>query len=157
MSCLNRTSTAFLKEGSHQVGSLIGPDPRGDLESVGGVFEGKEVGPLTDLTQGEWPVVFAYLSSLIVGYLYALLAWNLRSPFAFTHRFDDWVADFGVRWRSRAHQKTHSKIVDFRTGKAVKDDARFMDEMLDKIAKHGEKSLTRKELRRMNKVGKRRD
>jgi Rhomboid family len=110
---------------------------------------------ITDLGQGDYPLVVAYLASLATGYLYALLAWNLRGPFAFSQRFDDFVSNIGVRYRSSRHAKEQSKVYDFRTGKAVLDDAHFMDYALDKLTKYGKKSLTFRERWRLRRLSKR--
>lgn len=48
-----------------------------------------------------------------------------------------------------------SKIVDISTGKKLSDDDAFIDDMLAKISKHGERSLSWSERRRMQQISER--
>ena len=49
-------------------------------------------------------------------------------------------------------KKDESKIVDIKTGKTVLDDEAFIDEMLAKISRYGEKSLSWQERDRMRQI-----
>lgn len=110
----------------------------------------------------QWDVVnfIFYFSGAIIGYVYGAIAWEMRGPFAFTHGFDRMLSNLGLRYRVakiKAEQKkqkeeTSSKIIDMSTGEPVMEDDKFVDEMLAKISKHGEKSLTWNERRRMRKI-----
>jgi len=61
----------------------------------------------------------------------------------------------GEQWRAQRQQMfSQSKIVDFKTGKPVETDETFMDAMLEKIAREGEQSLSRKERKQMDRIAK---
>lgn len=102
------------------------------------------------------------LMGLIVGYLYATLVWGLVSPYQFTHVTDRWLTALGEKftnlssWFQAARPLPDKKaeIIDFHTGKSVMDDDEFMDAVLDKISKHGEKSLSWSERNRMKQISK---
>lgn len=101
---------------------------------------------LIHVSQQSWIYLALYLSGALFGYLYALIAWHLRSPFDFTQRFDNFL----IAWKNR--NRKPSKIIDFKTGRPIEDDEKFMDAMLNKISQKGEKSLTWRERRRMNVI-----
>ena len=99
------------------------------------------------------------LASVSCGYLYSLVALNIRGPFEFTHSFDDMVARLAVRWRMRRGKIQgdpslyhHAKVYDFNTGQPLNDDDDFMDSMLAKISLEGEDSLSKKERKRMDQI-----
>lgn len=110
-------------------------------------------------------IFFFYdLFSVLAGYLYATLVWELKSPFEITSRVDELFISLGkkirllkIRGRSlseSAHPSAdrESKIYDFHTGNPVLDDDAFMDQILDKISKFGERSLSWSERSRMHKI-----
>ncbi len=112
---------------------------------------------LLDLTQGQFFSCAAYLASALVGYLYALLFWEIQSPYAFMHPFE------GILLRTKTLVKNSfqsegnsSKIFDFKTGKPVFNDEAFMDDCLAKISREGKGSLTFMEKWRMKRIAKRR-
>jgi len=111
---------------------------------------------LTTLSSLDFIHLFFYMTGIAVGYIYSVTAWNLRSPFAFTHEFDRLLSTFGDRIYSMIpRSKNHSgKIFDIKTGKSLDEENHFMDRMLDKISKHGKSSLTWLEKRRMEKISK---
>lgn len=104
--------------------------------------------------------LFFYILGPFICYLYAVSVWGLQSPFSFTHFIDSKLGKLGNRIRSLFTKKegsqmevnTKDKIIDFHTGQTVMDDDRFMDAMLEKISKHGEKSLSWSERNRMKKI-----
>lgn len=106
-------------------------------------------------------LVFNFLG-LFFGYLYATLVWGLESPYAFTSYTDRWLTDLGRKisnmssWfgKGRPLPEKKAEIIDFHTGKAVLDDDLFMDAILEKISKFGEKSLTWSERNRMKQISK---
>ena len=109
---------------------------------------------LIDLTQGLWVKLVFDLSGPFFGYLYALFAWDIRSPFPITNKLDRMLLRLkGI--------KPPVKIYDIKTGKAVKkpqppqDDDQFVDEMLTKISQKGANSLTRQERQRMDAISER--
>lgn len=96
------------------------------------------------------------LSALLFAYGYGLLAWDLRSPYPTAHRFEDKIATIGKQWRQQQTSYANAKIIDFKTGRSIVDeDELFMDNMLEKIGRQGEKSLSWRERRRMDKIAKR--
>ncbi|MBA3239396.1 MAG: rhomboid family intramembrane serine protease [Parachlamydiaceae bacterium] len=98
--------------------------------------------------------------SVLGGYLYGTLAWELASPFAFTEPLDKFLIKLGNQLRSLiSFEKSttlkadkESKIFDFASGTILEDDDVFMDNALNKISKFGEKSLTWSERARMKKI-----
>lgn len=98
---------------------------------------------LISLSQLDIVSFMYYLTGAIVGYLYGVLAFGLRGPFAFTRPLDRLLKKKGPP----------TKIVDM-TGDPVLDDDAFVDEMLTKISKHGETSLSNTERRRLDRISK---
>lgn len=108
---------------------------------------------LVNLSQGDFKDLWLYLLAALLGYLYAVAFWGLRSPFPKTHAFDDWLSKAASsRWPFKKDETQKSKIFDFRTGETIQSDEEFLDEMLVKISKHGESSLTRKERARLERI-----
>jgi len=108
---------------------------------------------LTSLSQLDILSLSFYLGGAACGYFYGLLAWNLQSPFSVTHGFDNWVTKIANSLSKKFGAiQPKGKIIDFRTGQEVIDDDNFVDEMLVKISKHGEDSLSWREKRRMRKI-----
>lgn len=103
---------------------------------------------LVNISQGDWISLVLYFSGALLGYLYGVVAWGLTSPFAWTHGFDRLLGS----WKSKK-----TKIIDIRTVMPIEDDERFVDAMLTKIAKKGEKSLTWRERRRLNSISQRKN
>ena len=114
---------------------------------------------ILDLSGGSYLTAASNVLGAAFGYLYALLAWELKGPFPFSQRFDGAMNRLGRRLRRRSPPPSsyaHSKIYDFKTGETVVDDAHFMDAMLNKISEKGEKSLSWRERRRMRRISRRR-
>lgn len=113
---------------------------------------------LTNLSQGDLVTLSLYISALVFAYLYAVMAWGAQTPFAFTHHFDSYLAKKGDRLfalfskKLFKHQPSKSKIFDIKTGEAVLDDDQFIDAMLTKISRSGEKSLSKSERTRMQRI-----
>lgn len=101
------------------------------------------------------PLIF-YMLGPVIAYIYCVTAWNLVSPFPVTHPYDRKLMKFGEKVYGMIPRRSSGKIFDINTGKAVDKDERFMDEMLDKISKHGKDSLTWWERRKMEKISKKR-
>lgn len=103
---------------------------------------------------------FFDILSVLGGYLYGTLAWELGSPFAPTATLDHFLINMGIKIRSLFSLKSintlkadkESKIFDFSTGTILEDDDIFMDNALNKISKYGEKSLSWSERARMKKI-----
>lgn len=101
-----------------------------------------------------------YFIGILVGYLYSTIAWQKQTPFNFMEKGDDFFIVFGRIMRSKirrlfSSKKEESKIVDIQTGKTVLDDDAFIDAMLAKISRHGEKSLSWQERDRLQKISER--
>ena len=116
---------------------------------------------LVDLSHGSFLTFLLYLTSISFGYLYALCAWRIHSPFKLFHRFEKSLIFISTKFERKFTQTTHdhnfssnSKIYDFKTGKAILTDDEFMDACLSKIATHGKKSLTILERIRLKKIAK---
>lgn len=108
---------------------------------------------LVSLSHLDWISLAFYGTALLFGYIYAVMAWQLAGPFAWTHRFDTLCSTLGEKLQS-IRLKSDSKIIDFKTGEPLLDDNRFVDAMLEKISKHGEASLTWKERQRLQSISK---
>ena len=102
-----------------------------------------------------------YLTSTVVGYLYATMRWGLQSPFPATHRVDDKLNRCGEwlvhRWERVRYSS--SKIVPLHPEPEdrASDDEEFLDTMLTKISKYGEDSLSWRERHRLNRISKTKD
>lgn len=101
-----------------------------------------------------------YCSGFIYGYLYGLVGLNLRGPFAFTHHFDKAITELVDKLMPNPHDKpkgkqSSSKIFDFSSGEPIQNDDAFVDAMLSKISKYGERSLSTSERQRMEQISKR--
>lgn len=125
---------------------------------------------LVSLSQLDFPGLILYVSGIVLGYTYAVIAWGWRGPFSCAQGIDSWLSAVGLRLRRyfRLPQWLHSKkkagdnvspsqtkIVDIGTGKKLSDDDAFVDEMLAKISKSGERSLSWSERRRMQQISER--
>lgn len=113
---------------------------------------------LLSLVEWDLPSLTLYLSGTIIGYLYGLFALGLRGPFEFTKPLDESMGNLGDWIQSKtspnASKSNSSKIIDLR-GNAVIDDEAFVDAMLSKIAKYGERSLSQSERKRMDQISER--
>lgn len=101
---------------------------------------------LITLSQLDFISLVFDLSGIVFGYLYAVIAWEFHGPFQFTAPLEKALK------RSKPDQK--GKIVDIKTGLPIteNDDEQFVDAMLAKISKRGERSLSYKERRRMQEI-----
>ncbi|MCY3973948.1 MAG: hypothetical protein OXF02_00145 [Simkaniaceae bacterium] len=108
----------------------------------------------------EFMRFFTVATSFIFGYSYALLAWEMRGPFAFLHPFDTKMIALKRRcrrlWRTgvSADASANSKIYDLKTRRAVMSDSAFIDYCLDKIAKEGKGALTWRERWKLYRLSK---
>ncbi len=104
---------------------------------------------LTSLSQGDFVYFTLYLAGMLVGYMYAIIAYDLRGPFEFLTPFEEFISR-----KFKKSDDTQGKIIDFETGRTL-DDEMFVDSMLAKISKYGEDSLTFNERRRLEAISKR--
>lgn len=130
------------------------------------------VGAILLITFSQWDIanLFLYIFAIFLGYAYACLAWGWHSPFPLTQRIDSALAATGLKLRRYASipkwlkfdkSKTSSpssspdKMIDINTGAPLINDDLFIDQMLAKISKHGERSLSWSERRRMQHISER--
>ena len=97
-----------------------------------------------DFFQGKFFDCLVPCSSLLFGYLYSLLAWELMSPFPSLHRFDRAFIKLKRKCMQlfTRNNRARGKIYDFKTGDAVTQEENFVDVCLDKISQKGKKSLS---------------
>ncbi len=105
-----------------------------------------------------------HFAGIVLGYIYAVIAWKLQSPYAAMHPVDTLLlkcaavlerAELRDFQTAKDTQKQH-KIFDFKTGEPVTSDDDFVDAMLAKISKEGEKALTFTERKRLNDISQKR-
>jgi len=108
---------------------------------------------LIDLSRSNWVPLFAYLASVLFGYLFTLAACRIRSPFPFLMKFENWVLRLLERLsHPRPKGVRHTKIYDFKSGEPILSDDEFMDAMLAKISLYGEDSLNPEDRKRMQEI-----
>lgn len=111
---------------------------------------------LVTLSELDFVSFVLYLSAILIGFVYAVGVHRWHSPYPHTRKLEQWlirVCDaveemVPSRFRS-GHQ---NKIVDIDSGEPLKDDDAFVDAMLEKIARHGEESLSWSEQRRLKQI-----
>lgn len=91
-----------------------------------------------------------YFFSCLIGYLYGIIAWGLKSPFPVFRPFEGLVLKC-----VSIFSKKEPKVLDISTGEPKLDDDRFVDAMLEKISKKGEHSLSWQERQRMKTISER--
>ena len=110
---------------------------------------------LVNLSQGNFSNVIFYLSGLLSGYFYGLIAWDLEGPFLWTKSVDEFLKKTSAKLFKRKTENSlicNSKIIDIHTGSPLLDDEAFVDSMVEKISQKGEHSLTWSERRRLKKI-----
>lgn len=132
---------------------------------------------LISLSQWDIGNLFLSLSAIFLGYTYACFSWGWHSPFPLTQKLDSALASLGLKllkynfipewlkFKSKKNQPSSplspssslgsSKIVDIGTGAPPATDDDFIDQMLAKISKYGERSLSWSERRRMQQISER--
>ncbi len=106
---------------------------------------------LIDMAANDWAGAVSLLISCIYSYFFTLIVWRQPGPLFFLRKFEKRI--FQYLERKKNHEPyVHSKIYDIKSGEPVLDDAQFMDAMLDRIARHGEESLTPEEKKRMKTI-----
>jgi len=115
---------------------------------------------LSSLSRLDFATLILTTYSFMFAYFYATTIWRLETPFEWTHFIDRIFIAIGRKIRSLFSSVENDdfsadkkrKIIDFHTGKPLIDDDNFMDNALEKISKHGEKSLSWSERNRMKKI-----
>lgn len=113
-----------------------------------------------DISQGNLIHFTLYFSSIAFAYLYALLIWQIHSPFKLLHPFEKILINLSDKIKRKhfapsIHSFSKGKIYDFKTGKVVLREEEFLDSCLSKIATQGKDSLTFFEKWKMRKISKR--
>lgn len=116
---------------------------------------------LISATQGlYWQLVY-YSTAIVLAYLGAILAFNLTNPCPQLACIDRLLLKgkrsairLSSRWRSTSSKSpTEEKIIDFRTGDPIyRNDDQFVDAMLAKIARSGERALSWREKKRLDLI-----
>lgn len=107
-----------------------------------------------DLSSGYWAGALSLATASLYSYFFTLIAWRHPGPFPFLRKFEKRL--FQLLERKKGHTGyTRSKIYDIRSGEPILDDEQFMDAMLDRIARHGENSLSPEEKKRMKEISNR--
>ena len=113
-----------------------------------------------DFSNGNFFGFLITISSLIFGYLYAILVWEMLSPFPRLHNFDKKLIHlkrkyFKLSRGKSEHTMEEGKVYDFKTGRIILQDEEFIDLCLEKIARYGKKSLTWNERWKLWRISKR--
>jgi membrane associated rhomboid family serine protease len=117
--------------------------------TIAGIF-------LIYLSKLDFVYMTFYLSGALIGYVYAVMAWGMQSPFAWTKPIDNKLHAISNSWYIKKRQtEDSSKVINFKTGEPdMSDDDRFVDIMLTKISKYGQSSLSWSERRRLDSISK---
>ena len=116
-----------------------------------------------DFSNGNFFEFIITLSSLLYGYLYAVLVWETLSPFPRFHSIEQKliyykrkvIGQFQFDSLTATYAGSeNAKVYDFKTGQAILDDETFMNACLKKISVHGIKGLSLRERWRMNRISK---
>lgn len=102
-----------------------------------------------DFSNGNFFSFLITSSSLLFGYLYAILVWEMLGPFRRLHRFEKKLIHLKKRYwifhPKADDEMREGKVYDFKTGRIILQDDAFVDECLEKIGQHGRGSLTWRE------------
>jgi membrane associated rhomboid family serine protease len=96
---------------------------------------------LINLSYGAFIPFLADLSAIVWGFLIGRWIWRLPNPYPL---------NLEIPFRRQKRTDREDKIIDITVFQ--EDDDAFMDRMLDKIAREGEKALTKRERERMKKI-----
>lgn len=110
-----------------------------------------------DFSNGHFLSFLVTLSAMLYGYLYSILVWEILGPFRRLHEFEKQIIYLKRKIKNRFCKPvdikvSHSKVYDFKTGKAIIQDDEFMDECLEKISSLGKSSLSLRERLRMWRI-----
>ena len=92
---------------------------------------------------------------VILTYLYAILVLELRTNNHYLDAIEKTLLYYKDKITIRESKYSNEKIYSIKSGRPINDDHVFMDAMLEKISRKGEKSLSWGERRRMDKISKR--
>lgn len=110
-----------------------------------------------DFSNGQFLSFIVTMGAMLYGYFYAILAWEILSPFQRLHGMEKRLIYFKRMIKNRFREAVEvrvepSNVYDFRTGKAIVQDDEFVDACLDKISESGKKSLTLRERFRLWRI-----
>ncbi len=116
---------------------------------------------LIAISQGDILNLCMTLTAFLVSYLFATIKHQLRTPFPLTYPIDDrlaGLANYFANWNTPKTNNNKGKIIDIHTGQSRDEerdaDEEFVDEMLAKISKSGEQSLSAKERTKLDQIAK---
>lgn len=104
--------------------------------------------PLSSL---DFPLFAFNAFGAMTGWLFALTSWHLKSPWRLIKSAEDQLLTLLARAKLYFRKKSGSKIIDIQSFREESDEE-FMDDMLEKISKFGEASLTIRERKRMQRI-----
>lgn len=118
---------------------------------------------LIDLSHWALIHLFASVVAVTLGLIAGVAFWNLSIPFDRLQWLEQWVTrakksgptGSRAQWSHKPSEGSPSttKIFDLKSGRPVdSDDETFVDRMLDKISREGEKSLTPAEKKRLEQI-----
>lgn len=110
---------------------------------------------LQDFSEGNFLIFTTSASALFFAYVYNVVVFRVHSPYLSLHGFERFLLRIKKPQKNLPTAEVFaekSKIYDFKTGKAVVEDEAFMDACLEKISRHGKKSLTFWERIRLRKI-----
>lgn len=111
---------------------------------LGGIF-------LINLSQVDLISLTYYGVATLCGYLYGVWGLNLHSPFSWTKPLDVSLINL-KNFFQPGKSSSKTQIYDFTSGELILEDDAFVDAMLSKISRYGEKSLTNSERNRMQQI-----
>lgn len=109
---------------------------------------------LISLTKLDFVTITFYLSATFFAYLYGTIVLGLKSPYAFLGKIDEQLNRLHLWISGTKSRSSTNKIVNLK-GEPILSDEEFIDAMLTKISRFGEKSLTVGERQRMEQISKR--
>lgn len=112
---------------------------------------------MIDLSSRDWIHLTSYVSAILFAYVYLILIEKEHSPFAGLQSFERSLHRFRekVLFFERTKKQKGAKIYDFHSGQPMDADEEFMDQMLARISKQGEDSLSPAEKKRMQQISER--
>lgn len=106
---------------------------------------------LPPLSSFDFPLAAFRGAGALTGWLFALTSWHLKSPWGLIKKAEEHLLGWIARIKLFFRKKSGSKIIDIRSFKEQSDEE-FMDDMLEKISRQGESSLTSRERKRMQRI-----
>lgn len=102
------------------------------------------------LSDGGFAYGFHLVSATLFSWVIGVLGWGFKGPWGWLEAGDAYL----LRAKSWVLGKEKMKIFSFKTEEELLSDDEFVDEMLKKISKNGERSLSQKERERLDSLSK---